>query len=909
MKVFGFAIILTLGMLISPSLWADSNFLTNTKQAERLFSEKLYGDALPLYAQLIDFSIEEELKIPLKLRLVACYLEEKQPLVALDLLSPLNDSFFLPQSFYLMSLAYRQLEEPLRALEILRQSSLISICQHAKNLIALEQGCLLIQIGDFSRAQQVLEKIPQQNSDPISYGLAQLHLAKIHLITHQFEAAQQILSFLSQQLSQQHLLNVERIYLTGCLFQARNEDSEAAKCFEELLPKALSSNSDWSVQILKSLIACNLKQALMMEIPSERVQMLLSQTEMLLQQLLVQAPIESSYLLLTDFYLIKAKRLSDSESYEKAQQLLEKEELFPTQEGYHLALLKSAEAAPSFQERNSLYEQLISDPYLPKDISIKVLFFKGINHFEEGLKNQNQLITKTANSHFEQAAQTLGQTFQIGKDDDSVRSAAALKYQAIAYTYQPGREKAMQGWQIISQLISQPSLLSTFEYPQEIYCLAAWIALHLNQVDILEQSKALLQQRKAIAKTSSIWEERSLKLEGLICLRLNDYSQADRLFARFLQEYPHSSSIGEVWFWRAHAACNPSLKKEYFQQVYTQAPHSSYAPIAYFQFYSYQEYIQGHRKAIKHLKGMPLLFPTHPLLISAYYLIGLNQKKNLISEEGQILRRKDLTAAIDAFQEAESTFDNLFEKKLIPSDQLSYFFQVRMRAQLEKAEANLAIAQSSTGGKKQIYLEYAEGVFKQLIHKFTTLDSHAMESLIDPSSPYPKIWAEAELKLAETYEEKNCWKEAEAVLDESLEHYRNVKIAQSHGLMRVWVKKGKLAQRRVDHQGALRCFIEAENATHKYQGLSPNEKLNLWIQQSLCYKALNQLDNAMRLLSQVINDDVISPLRVKAMYLRAEIYECQGRPELALKQLEATAHKGGEWSQKAKERLEQIYGF
>ena len=55
--------------------------------------------------------------------------------------------------------------------------------------------------------------------------------------------------------------------------------------------------------------------------------------------------------------------------------------------------------------------------------------------------------------------------------------------------------------------------------------------------------------------------------------------------------------------------------------------------------------------------------------------------------------------------------------------------------------------------------------------------------------------------------------------------------------------------------------------------------------------------------------DVISPLRIKAMFLRAEIYELQGRPELAIKQLEAAARKGGEWAQKAQEKLEQVYGY
>ena len=65
----------------------------------------------------------------------------------------------------------------------------------------------------------------------------------------------------------------------------------------------------------------------------------------------------------------------------------------------------------------------------------------------------------------------------------------------------------------------------------------------------------------------------------------------------------------------------------------------------------------------------------------------------------------------------------------------------------------------------------------------------------------------------------------------------------------------------------------------------------------------------MMLLSKVINDNAISGLRLNAMYLRAEIYEQQGRHDLAIKQLEATAKKAGEWALKAKEKLEKDYGF
>lgn len=72
---------------------------------------------------------------------------------------------------------------------------------------------------------------------------------------------------------------------------------------------------------------------------------------------------------------------------------------------------------------------------------------------------------------------------------------------------------------------------------------------------------------------------------------------------------------------------------------------------------------------------------------------------------------------------------------------------------------------------------------------------------------------------------------------------------------------------------------------------------------------LGQHDTAMKNLSQVINADTASPLRIQAMVLRADIYEKQNRPELAVRQLEAAAKKGGEWGEKAKRQLRDYYGF
>ena len=71
---------------------------------------------------------------------------------------------------------------------------------------------------------------------------------------------------------------------------------------------------------------------------------------------------------------------------------------------------------------------------------------------------------------------------------------------------------------------------------------------------------------------------------------------------------------------------------------------------------------------------------------------------------------------------------------------------------------------------------------------------------------------------------------------------------------------------------------------------------------------MHRYDDAIMVLSKVVNDDAVSSLRLKAMYLRAETYEQQGRAELARKQLESMVKKGGPWAEQAKIKLEKDYG-
>ena len=102
-------------------------------------------------------------------------------------------------------------------------------------------------------------------------------------------------------------------------------------------------------------------------------------------------------------------------------------------------------------------------------------------------------------------------------------------------------------------------------------------------------------------------------------------------------------------------------------------------------------------------------------------------------------------------------------------------------------------------------------------------------------------------------------------------------------------------------------MTQAGNAAGKT--LNTEQRLDLLMMQADCLREMQQFDKAMLTLSTVINDDSISPLRLKAMYLRAELYELQKKQDLARKQLEALSRKGGEWALKAKEKLEKEYGL
>ena len=492
------------------------------------------------------------------------------------------------------------------------------------------------------------------------------------------------------------------------------------------------------------------------------------------------------------------------------------------------------------------------------------------------------------------------------KVDDPLKASLARKYLALAYFNQNTLQSKQHALEIMEAIISQPNYINEESY--YLYGSMAWDIYKKNPDKYYATLAETAWKKETTLFPTSPYTLKALLGLGALYFHKGDYPSSKKIFLLLLEQFPESPQKGDIFYYIAlnkeKLNESPDQIQTLRRKVYQQYPSSTHAAEAYLTTYPYGQYFIGNVTALKHLQEMSSLFPDSPFLVQAYYFLGLDLKKDRRNTEGQIIRPRDLHAAIDAFQNAETTFETIQHKGL---DNPHYFTSVYYRCTLERALCNLLIAQGSMGSKKQIYHEYGVEVLNQIINDFSQ-PQHLLAQHIFKEEPYPSLYADAQFALALALTKNQQEKDAENVFDQMLENYRKHQITRGYLLSRIWFEKGAIKQHHDNFDLALNDYQKAEECA-KGNVLSDDQKLDLWIQQSLCQSALNKLDDAMLTLSKVINEDAISGLRLKAMYLRAEIYKKQGRDELAQKQLEALSTKNGEWAQKAKQKLEEEYAF
>lgn len=691
--------------------------------------------------------------------------------------------------------------------------------------IDLELAYTLIESGNPEEAQKIAQSLVLVK-DPSLSDPAKLLMARLALDEKQFSRVEQLLKEVKTD-SLNSSITYEKLYILGDLEFRKNNYLQSIDWLEKALPKRNEDLAPWTVKTLRLLGSAYLKQA--EEEKNLRDQeALVAKAEKILTHAFETYPQIVSSLDIAHFYCRKAHILGDAAAFKAGREILERS---------------------TFSE----------DP----EIKAKAFIVLGDHTYIEGIRTrQKKLFLESAN-YFQLASQLSSSQ----KEEAKIKQIQALS--------QEGTEDSLKrGMHLLSELPPSLPILPLLKAD-----------LLLKDKNTEEAALTLLEKKGVHEKTADL----QMYLLGILYYKRGDFDKALGQFDQLIHKYPQSNHRDAALYWAARSLENAEGDKEkirnLYRTLYQNHPLSPFAPEAYFYTYDESSYLLGDRLAIKHLHRFSSLFPHSPITLTALYLEGLDHLRDRRSPEGKWLSRKNITDAILSFQGVEDTFDQLKNKGIIAEDDLPRLTSLKNRAKLERAKANYTIAKESKGAKQDIYLNYAEEVFADLLKN--PLDSETEE--------------EALFYLALAEKEHNELNKAEATIqkiqDKQKESYY---LAQSYSLL------GKMAHEKGDEKNALHYF---EIALSLKELLSMDEQLAIMLDQAESYKRMGHLDQAMLKLSEVVNFEAISSLRLKAMFLRAQVYAEQGRKALAKKQLESLALKGGKWALKAKEKLEKEYGY
>ncbi|MDP1834535.1 MAG: tetratricopeptide repeat protein [Chlamydiales bacterium] len=836
----------------------------------------LYEEAIALYTQILDewdedSLAEEAFANDLAYR-IACAKYE------LGLWDDITDSFepTANPGQILLALAYKNAGHPDKAIVLLQPLK-------EKGALSYEGlwqlGHALYQTGDKKAAVAVFSKFELEQTQPRLYYLAQLYLARMELESKQMDASLTRLQKLSSILPSDDSLRFELQFLMGESLYQLGHCQAAASHFEQALPKE-QLDVDWRKSTMQRLASCYLGMADQAISSDEH----LTKAWAIIQSLQKSGLDENTSLATARYYSVRARRFGDSEARIQADSLLSQSGVFTSPEVVAQVLLLKAEAAGSHQERDVILRQLTELARPESKAYAQSWYYRAVNDMET--------------EQFDSASRNFLRAFELLAGIDPVIAGRSAKLAAQCYARVDTDRSLQEASTLLKRVIADhTAVIDASEDPDEFLYL---LARSTND----DQYLTTALQRYPNGR----FADKALYLLGINSYQQNNYTVAKGYFEQLSTEYPASALAGDAYYWQARCmGQDGDAYKELLKVAFTKYPDSTMAGEAYFSYYTPREYLQGNAEALQHLEAMPPKFPNSPFIIQAHLLTGLDYKRTRLSPEGRVLRKRNWIKAIESFEGAEAAFDRLHKQKHIPAQELDLFISVRYRAILERALANLAIATDSEGAKKHIYLEYAVEMFEKLVDELQN-PQHPLGAIATQGESFSPLLEEASYHLAIAHIQMGDDTSAKKVLDGMQVRYQTAKVTRGYYLSRVWYQQARIAMRVGSHGDALQRLSHSEEVA-KGKVLSAEEKLDLWLQRSDCFRCLGQLDNAMLELSRVINDDAISGQRLQAMYLRAEIYELQGRPELAQKQLIALAQKAGPWALTAKEKLDRDYHY
>lgn len=758
-----------------------------------------------------------------------------------------------------------------------------------------ELGFACYVLGDKEESEAHWRALLETSSQPYIVTLTRIYLARLALSEGNYEKVDELLAPLDETLPPDDSAHYEAAYLKAEAAFYLKSYSSAVSLFEKSMPQHNKTLVDWYQRALFNLGWSYLKLAEETQNDRSLQADFFSKSEASFKELISAAQGHLRERALLSLARVFALRhfYSHEEDLSAIEQLLNPAEQFENLENRIESFLIRAEAAPSYSAKEEIYRVITEEDTYKRTLAYRrTWYYRGMNDYQQATEllekkpEEAQLLLKRAAASFEQS-------YQLLKELDSNLAALSLKHQSQVYFHLGTPEFQTAAVKSLQKLIDEKELFDTLEEQDEAIYSLGLMAAKLYQS---EQDAAYAEiAEEALNLTVSLFPDGlfadgALYALGNMYLQSQDYESAQPIFVELAEKYPSSIYASEAWFWAGH--CSEELDeseenaRHFRQQVYTLYPQSAKAGEAYFRIYSFTDYLQGSKEATQHLQAMLTLFPEDPFIIVAHYLLGIDKPKAL-------------QLALASFKEAQQTFDKLFAKQMIPEEHLEYLITIRYRAMLEHALLSIALQDDD----RKVALANLE----EILNDFSQ-ENHPLTSFLLEADALPRIYEESLFTLSQLYLKTGQIEKAEKALLNMLEKYQTLEIPSGYYLSRAWYQLALISMERSKYEEALRRFDQSEKCG-KLGVLTAEQKLDLWIQKSHCYKALKQTHMAMLMLSHAINEKASSSLRIKAMVLRADIYAMQGRRELAIKQLEAASRKGGEWAQTAKEKLKVEYGL
>lgn len=882
-------------------------------QATRLFEASLYQESAQLLQELMQ-KIEagkypnhakDSLRI---LNLLArAHFNSKNFGKVIALLQPKKEALLAQnddETLVYLAKAYKELGSFSQAKELFD-----SLDQKKKSCdcsITLEKGQTEFLLGSLNEAKKSLEKLLVQTENQNHEFMAKLLLSKIYLKEQNFKQVQNLIAedtaryfeSSSPDISS-YFIKYELAYLLAESYFATSEFESAAYYYEKSIPLINKDRADW-------IESANLKKgSSYLKLSSKDPKFLDSAIETFRLLRTDESITEKATIGLCWALALKGDKTTSDQSNELKNLLNDSSVVFSNEGKAELLLIK-AQLEPIQENKFAFYKLLIEQAPLNGTLAGKrAWFFKSevmLELVKELKKNGNNeyldLLKRNIND--------LEKSFILLHEIDPETASLSLFNKAYCYNMLGSEVYSQKGLIALEQLIDSKLFDACPKKAEALYLYIQILCNSNNSEDdsfIKKAEKALLILQEI--EQDSTFFEKSIFIVATLCYEAELYDQAEDLFYKSYQLFPSGDNASQSLFFAA--LCNErsevekELKANFFRRLILQIdPQGPFADEAYLRLYAFSEYVQGEKEAINHLKKMPELYPQSQLLPITYFLLGLHAKETISDQIASNQNEIDDENAYTYFLKTISCVEELIDKNNVDQKRLDELITIYYKAINEYAW--LAIEEANKN-----YLEKSISLLNKTIDLFLLNDNPLTKGLNSQCS-YPRTLEECQYLLAKSYWAASSLELCQKTLEGMVKKYEELNITQSYYLALAYFELGKLQAKKQQHNIALNYFLLCQESSIN-QIFNGQEKLNLWMQASSSARAIGRFDEAMLYLSYVINENISSSTRIEAMLLRSDLYQLQGRHELAIKQLEAVSKNGGEFALIAKEKLKENYGF